>query len=690
MPARPGALGLWLVGTCAYAPALAGTLLLRDEAARGWGCLMLAGAALLALAAWGRVDLPPLFSPAARDGVVGGFGLRRKSPYGEAAGAAPAAPGVTRRLLATRRWLAPVGIAGAVALSGLAGLRYLDRPEETFGLAGWLWLLSMALLLASAIAWPRRKSTEGRPASAWPAWEIAVFLGLVLVAALLRLWDLQRFPDNIFGDEIVMGNLAAGAYLGRPGPSVFSTLWPGVNLPALWFLVVAGSLKAGGVTLWALKLPAVLFGAAMAVPFYALVRNAWGRTAAIFGTAVLAFSAVDVHYSRISLNNILTPFFWAACFFFLLRALRSGRPAYWVCAGLVGGLSEYGYYGTRLLPFILAAFLGYLLVVHRKEARRYLGGFGLLALGYLVAFGPLLAYYAQHPAEYLGRGFDMLTWNHIPASWEELGQMWSRLRPLLADDLLGFSTHGSQDLVYFAPLLLPAEAALLVLGAALLVWHWRHPAAFLILLSGCAVLLVGGVLALYPGSFAPYLAHWTPAFPAIYATLALPVGIWLGQTRPALPGRLGWLAPAALVACLAALGWMNISFYFHDYYAAPAMLRSDDNRAAQRRLELRTAESRYQAALGPGYTVRIVGQANDPQNPDTRYLVSGQDVGLVADPDKELRRRQAAGKPLAFILLPPSQRYRDQLRTLYPGGLASEIRNHDGEVLFYTYIVGPP
>jgi hypothetical protein len=260
----------------------------------------------------------------------------------------------------------------------------------------------------------------------------------------------------------------------------------------------------------------------------------------------------------------------------------------------------------------------------------------------------------------------------------------------MAENLLGFSTRASQDLMYFAPLLLPAEAALLALGAVLLVWHWRHPAAFLMLLSGCGVLLVGGTLALYEGSYTPFLAHWTPALPVFYATLALPVGIWAQRAWAGLPRRLNWAAPAAMAVGLAVLAWLNINFYFHEYYADDHVLKSELYRTTQQGLDLRTAESRYQAALGPDYVVRIVGQNSDPNNPDTRYLVADQDQHIIADPDKELPHQNSRGKPLAFILLPGSERYRERVQSIYPGGTPSEVRSRAGEVLFYTYVVAHP
>jgi len=52
------------------------------------------------------------------------------------------------------------------------------------------------------------------------------------------------------------------------------------------------------------------------------------------------------------------------------------------------------------------------------------------------------------------------------------------------------------------------------LGVALLLRRWSHPVAFLILVSGFGVLLVGGTLVAYPNSVPPLINHWTPSFPA--------------------------------------------------------------------------------------------------------------------------------------------------------------------------------
>ena len=643
---------------------------------------------MLAVIAWGR-DALPAFPAFASDNRL-----------------SAEARGRTRTLS-----LAGIGLSALLAIA--ANAWFLTHSDETFGLAGWLWLLGIALLLISTAAWPRPIPTGGitTPTQAqstlptrhaqssaiitqdWTAWEIALLVGLAALALVLRVWDLDSFPNNLYPDEIMTGTVASNAYLGGSNPSIFTTLWGEIDLPALWFLLVSWSLKLGGSTLAALRLPAALFGAATILPFYGLVRASWGRTAAIAGGAIFAFSAANIHYSRQGLNNIVTPFFWAVCFFFLLRGLRTRRPLDWACAGLAAGLSEYGFYATRLLPFVLVGYLLYLLAIHRREAIRYLWHFGLLAIGYFVAFGPLLVHFAQNPGLYFGHGSSLLIWNQQPNGLAEPLAIAGALWPSLVENLLGFSTHPSQELVYFAPMLLPVEAALLVLGTALLAWRWKRPADFLVLFSGVTVLFVGGVLT----RAAPSINRWVPAFPAFYIAVALPLAAWvrstrwLGQTSRITRYALR-IAYATLALALITLAWLNTDFYFRRYYADPDRLVSENYRRAQGYYEMQTAQSRYQASLGPDYVVRTVGQSTVAYDPTTTsYLVKGQDWGVVANPASELPLANVPpGKGMAFIFYPGSEQYRDVVRSTYPGGEDGEVQTPNNKLLFYTYTVRPP
>ena len=649
-----------------YLVSLLGTLLLTNEHAQRWAILLLIAAAVFTVLLWGQQKWIPAF-------------------WNDVNSPTP---------LNRSRFFCVVGLAIAVLLVLAADLRYIAAPNETFGVAGILWLAGMCLLLFSAFLDSHSLglvSNAPRPRR-WATWEIALVTGLFLVALLSRVWSLTKFPDNIYPDEIMTGTVATQAYLNptRPPPPLFSTVWSGIDLPALWFWITAVFLKLGGNSLAMLRLPAALFGAATVLPVYGLIRGTWGRYAATAGTAIMAFSVSNVHYSRLALNNITTQFFWATCFLFLLRGLRSRRRSDWAVAGLSAGLSEYFYYGTRLLPFLLLVFVVFVLAVHRRQARKYVSGLLVMAGGYFVGFGPLLVHFFRNPNLYLGRGTSLLIWPHVPSNFADLHMAWKTLWPVFSENLLGISTHSSQDIIFYAPLLLPVEAALLVPGVALLIWHWRHPAAFLILASGLGVLLVGGTLVAYPNSVPPLINHWTPAFPAVYVALAVPVGAWMAASEPHLPSRLRWILPATLAIALVVLGWLNLNFYFHRYYADPESLKSNAYRSAQRNYEVQTAQSRYLAALGSRYQIFTVRQSPWPYDPvTTRYLVPEQTWTLLTNPAAELPSINRNSKGLAFLFFPGNEQYRQLTRELFPSGKDGEVTTRRGKHLFYTYVLTP-
>ena len=686
-----------VLGVVAYGAALAGVLMLALPDLRVAGALLLLAAGVLGVIAWGG---QPRLAP---------FGLH------------PWSFSVSR--LRPIQMVSLGGMAAAGVVSLLASAQWSQNTNEPFGLAGWLWLLSIGLLAGSAAVWPRPPAEEGRirplkriivgtwrnapwrdaigtrrtspqrePSSdtipairkveqtqggelPWTSWEVVVFAGIVLLTFGLRLWELDKYPVAIHPDEILTANNAIGAFGSGQRVSVFSTIWYGIDLPALWFAGVFASLEWGGHNLAVLRLPAALLGAATVFPLYGLVRGAWGRTAAITAALVMAVSISHVHYSRVTLNNIVTPFFWAACFYFLLRGLQTRHPLHWALAGLIGGLGEYFYYGTRLLFLLLIAFALYLLVAHWRRGWTYLWHMAALALGFLVGFGPLLAYFLRNPGLYFGRGGGVLTWDHIPTSWADLALMWNTLWPIIEQNLLTIAAIPANDSVYFAQFLLPLEAALLVLGVALLVWRWRQPAAFLVLLSAVAVLFVGGTLIPSAGN----TSHWTPAFPQFYAIIGAPVGAWAASRGwDALPRRWRLALPIAVAAGLAVIAVLNIDYYFNKYGA----IRPE--------FELRALQARYQAALGTGYIVRNVGPTWQPYDPTTNsYLIKGQDGAQINDPATELPVPNREGKGLAFFFFPDNEQNLPLVRSLYPGGTEETVNSYTKAPMFKVYKLDP-
>ena len=250
---RWSARGVWLA-LVAFVLSLLGTELLGRESLRNLAVLLLLAAGVLAVLAWSDARWSAEFP-------VGSGRLTEAHPQG------------------WRRRSALATLAGAVLLSAFSHVAFLAAPHETFGVAGWLWLGGIAVVIAAAALRPvsdvrqNDGETEGSPAWIW--WEIAVVASIAVLALALRLWDLRDVPFNIYPDEIMTGSVADRAYVsGRgPAPSLFSTMWNDVELPALWFAVVAVALKLGGIGLATVRLPAALFGAATVLPFYGLVRG---------------------------------------------------------------------------------------------------------------------------------------------------------------------------------------------------------------------------------------------------------------------------------------------------------------------------------------------------------------------------------------------------------------------------------
>jgi hypothetical protein len=257
-------------GPIVYLIALLGTWPLANESARPWAVLLLIASAVLAVVLWRRQTWIPAFPSDAT------------TPAGVYRG----------------RLFYLLGVTIAVLLVLAADLRYAAAPSETFGLAGILWIAGIALLLCSAFFGSHSlwgvSSAPRLPR--WPTWEMALLAVLFVLALLSRVWNLTNFPENIYPDEIMTGTVATQSYLSpTTPPSVFSTLWSGIDLPALWFWFVAVFLKLGGTSLAMLRLPAALFGAATVISLYALLRGTWGRYAAIAGSAIMAFSVSNVH-----------------------------------------------------------------------------------------------------------------------------------------------------------------------------------------------------------------------------------------------------------------------------------------------------------------------------------------------------------------------------------------------------------
>jgi 4-amino-4-deoxy-L-arabinose transferase-like glycosyltransferase len=328
--------------------------------------------------------------------------------------------------------------------------------------------------------------------------ERALLLLILLVAALLRLWQLHSVPPGLTHDEANNVHDAA-AVLDGVRPAYFPVAQ---GKEPLYPYSVALLMALLGPSAWVMRLTSALWGLALVVLSYAWVRRAFGPTIALLTAAWLAVSFWPVTTSRMGLRAITLPVLLTAAVYFLWRGgewvngrmgeWANGRKAvlFYTLAGLALGGSFYTYLAARLMPLVLGAFFVYLLT-RRQVAWGVLLS---LAVAALVA-APLLLYLDAHPSAEI-----------------RIGQLDQPLHELLAgkpgllldragSTLLMFSFRGDTFIPYNLPgkpLLDPFTSILFYAGLALALWRWRQPAytlALLWLVVGFGPALATGVQA---------------------------------------------------------------------------------------------------------------------------------------------------------------------------------------------------
>src|SRR5207237_8343267 len=119
--------------------------------------------------------------------------------------------------------------------------------------------------------------------------------------------------------------------------------------------------------------------------------------------------------------------------------------------------------------FLLVLYFVYLLIFHRAILRRRLGQFALLPVGFVVGFGPFLAYFVRNPGMWTDRVLAEMSLHPLfpttLAGWLSNAQTVGQLAWI---DFLGLSVIPSSGGVCWAPFLLPVEAGVLVVGVVAL------------------------------------------------------------------------------------------------------------------------------------------------------------------------------------------------------------------------------
>jgi 4-amino-4-deoxy-L-arabinose transferase-like glycosyltransferase len=406
-----------------------------------------------------------------------------------------------------------------------------------------------------------------------PRLHIAIIL---LVAAFFRLWQLDRIPPGLFGDEATDGLDALDVLAGRG--AVFFPANYGREGLHMW--IVAAAFQLMGVTPLALRLPSAIAGIVTALATYWLGRElakyylrspdapplaaALAPLNALAAALYAATSFWHVHVSRFGVRGVFTPMCGALAFAALWRAFNASadddarRSYLWAAgSGLFLGLSLHFYTASRFYPIFLGVFLLLQALIGRERSflRSYWRQFALLLAIAALVFLPLSLYFLQHPGSFMQRASEVaVTGNENP---------FARMAQAALANVLQFGVPGRGDTAQFynlpgRPVFDLLAAALALVGLIVLLRHGRRAPA-LFLLTWMAVMVAPAFLA--TDRF-PTLPRVLGVIPAVYffpAVGLMTVSVWLwrlaGEKRAWVP---------ALFAAVALV--LSAGLTYRDYF----------------------------------------------------------------------------------------------------------------------------
>lgn len=385
--------------------------------------------------------------------------------------------------------------------------------------------------------------------------ELIAVAAILLIAAFLRLTQIESVPPGISHDEAMYG-LDAREVLELGVRPIYFERNNGGREP-LFIYLGAVAMSIFGPEPIAMRAVSIAVGLATIVAGHLLFRRMFNARVALFADAWLAVNFWHLVLSRNSFRAITLPLVLTVALLFLWMGLAERRRWAWPVGGAVFGLVQYTYFADRAVPLIVMLLVAYLAVVRRDWLRASWRGLLVYLSVALVVFAPLGVYYAGHPTIFFSR-FEQVAGigGADPAAPES---PWVNV----ADALGMFSVRGDylwgRNIANRPVFDLPG-ALFFYLGLALALRRaWQPAYGFLLIWIGVMIL---------PTALSTSAPHFLRAVGLIPAIFALPaIGLdwavtWVLRQGRAVPRPL----TAAVAGALALWFGATAALAHHDYF----------------------------------------------------------------------------------------------------------------------------
>ena len=199
----------------------------------------------------------------------------------------------------------------------------------------------------------------------------ALLIGIVILAAVLRLWQLGSVPPSPDWDEVALGYDAYSII--HTGRDEFGKFLPVVlrsfddYKPALYAYLTIPSVLAFGLTVFAVRLPSAIFGTLSVLALFFLIRELFSEHKykdyfGLLASFFLAISPWSIQFSRVGFEaNVGVALNMFAVLFFL-KAFKNPINLY--ISAFFAGLSIYVYQSEK--AFVPLLFLALALIYRKK------------------------------------------------------------------------------------------------------------------------------------------------------------------------------------------------------------------------------------------------------------------------------------------------------------------------------------
>lgn len=186
------------------------------------------------------------------------------------------------------------------------------------------------------------------------------FVGIILLAIVLRFWQLGAVPLGFHADEAAYGYNAYSIL--KTGRDEYGTFLPlalksfGDYKAALDSYLAIPFLVVGGLHEWSVRAPSAVFGIIYILLTYLLVlRLSRNPRLALVAMLLATISPVGILLSRVQSDPLICITLFYFAFYFWLRWLDTNNIGYLALIPLFLGLSYFTYTVTRLfsLPFLV-------------------------------------------------------------------------------------------------------------------------------------------------------------------------------------------------------------------------------------------------------------------------------------------------------------------------------------------------